>query len=290
MGIYLGQLPPAEIARLKAELAETLIAHFCYPRFFDARSQSLRIRPVDRARRQEVWLFLSSVDFTQWSRIDLMAPELQYQIERLFIQFVQRNRSFFGEQGRKRMSDVRTLLNSSAQGVAQGLRNYITGQRQQHPPFGSPRPVVSWAGAALNGRAEATWGQVAGTTMLLQQQLQELRGEIKNEKPAAPSDGRLMVTPHRPVRPQSSNGTAEKVTAPTTPPSSPVQFPQRTGQVTPIPDGPQVVRTITPLSDPKVAKEAPARTPAASASYAGQTTLTPHGPAPATRSSGTLNS
>src|SRR6266567_2779604 len=183
MGIYLGQLPPAEIARLKAELAETLIAHFCYPRFFDARSQSLRIRPVDRARRQEVWLFLSSVDFTQWSRIDLMSPEFQYQIERLFIQFVQRNRSFFGEQGRKRMSDVRGLLNSSALGVAQGLRNYITGQRQNHPPFGSPRPVPSWSTSAMNGRAEPNWDQVASATMLLQQQLQEMRGEVRSEKP-----------------------------------------------------------------------------------------------------------
>ncbi|TMC18733.1 MAG: hypothetical protein E6J33_06450, partial [Chloroflexi bacterium] len=54
MGVFLGQLPPAEIARLKAELAETLIAHFCYPRFFDYRSESLRTRPVDRSKRQEV--------------------------------------------------------------------------------------------------------------------------------------------------------------------------------------------------------------------------------------------
>src|SRR5579871_2557957 len=97
MGIYLGQLPPAEIARLKAELAETLIANFCYPRFFDSRVDALRMRPVDRAKRQEVWLYLSSFDFTAWSRVDMMSSELQYHIERLFIQFVQRNRSFFGE-------------------------------------------------------------------------------------------------------------------------------------------------------------------------------------------------
>src|SRR5215469_6267320 len=102
MGIYLGQLAPAEIARLKAELAETLIANFCYPRFFDYRTESLQMRPVDRSKRQEVWLYLSSVDFTAWSRIDLTSPEFQHQIERLFIQFVQRNRAFFGRQGRRR--------------------------------------------------------------------------------------------------------------------------------------------------------------------------------------------
>ena len=103
MGVYLGQLPPAELARLKAELAETLIAHFCYPRFFDYRTGTLRTRPVDRAKRQEVWLYLSSVDFTAWNRVDLMSPEFQHQIERLLIHFVQRNRNFFGEQGRKRI-------------------------------------------------------------------------------------------------------------------------------------------------------------------------------------------
>ena len=50
MGIYLGQLPPAEVARFKAELAETLVANFCYPRFFDYRTESLHMRPVGRAQ------------------------------------------------------------------------------------------------------------------------------------------------------------------------------------------------------------------------------------------------
>ncbi len=179
MGIYLGQLPPAEIARLKAELAETLIANFCYPRFFDNRVEALRMRPVDRAKRQEVWLFLSSVDFTSWSRIDLTSPDFQHQLERLFIQFVQRNRAFFGEQGRRRMSDVRMLINSSASSVVLRLRSHLSGQRQGNPPFGSPRPAVSWSQATATGRPEPGWEQIASATMVLQQQLQELRGEVR---------------------------------------------------------------------------------------------------------------
>ena len=192
-GIYLGQLPPAEVARLKAELAETIIANFCYPRFFDYRTDSLRMRPVDRAKRQEVWLYLSSVDFTAWNRVDLMSLDFQRSIERLFIQFVQRNRSFFGEQGRKRMSDVRMLITSTSTTVAQGLRTHVTGQRQDRqgiPPFGSPRQAVSWATPG-KGQAEPTWEQIVTTTMLLQQQLQELRGEVKtpppSESPATPA-------------------------------------------------------------------------------------------------------
>lgn len=194
MSVFLGQLPPAEIARLKAELAETLIAHFCYPRFFDHRVESLRTRPVDRAKRQEVWLYLSSVDFTAWNRVDLMSPDFQHRIERLFIHFVQRNRSFFGEQGRKRMSDIRMLISSSASSVAQGLRGHLTGHHQNNPPFGSPRPVTSWATRSGSGCPEPSWEQIAASTMLLQQQLQEVRGEIK---PAVQIEARPTTTPPR---------------------------------------------------------------------------------------------
>lgn len=212
MGIYLGQLPPAELARLKAELAETLVANFCYPRFFDYRTESLRMRPVDRAKRQEVWLYLSSVDFTAWSRVDLMSPDFQRYIERLLIQFVQRNRSFFGQQGRKRMSDIRMLISSSAASVVQGLRAHITGQRQEGSfPFGSPRPVVSWSAPGITGQPEPSWEQVAANTMLLQQQLQELRGEIK---PPATSE----------VRPVS--GTARRMTRQPSPGSTAIQIEQ----------------------------------------------------------------
>lgn len=185
MGIYLGQLPPAEIARLKAELAETLIANFCYPRFFDHRTESLQMRPVDRAKRQEVWLYLSSVDFTSWNRIDLMTPDIQHQIERLFIQFVQRNRNFFGNQGRRRMADIRLLVNSCSAAVVQGLRNHLTGQKSASAPFGSPRAVVSWATPSISDRAESNWEQITAATMLLQQQLQEIRGEAKTAAPVA---------------------------------------------------------------------------------------------------------
>lgn len=198
MGVYLGQLPPAEIARFKAELAETIIANFSYPRFYDYRTNSLRMRPVDRAKRQEVWLFLSSVDFTTWSRIDLVSADFPRQIERLFIQFVQRNRSFFGEQGRKRMPDVRMLISSSAIAVAQGMRGHLSGQRQG-TPFGSARPVVTWSAMSVSGKPEASWEQISNATFQLQQQMQEIRGEGK-AAPAAPTttnEGRTPLSPTR---------------------------------------------------------------------------------------------
>lgn len=203
MSIVVGQLPPAEMARLKAELAETLIAHFCYPRFFDYRTGTLRSRPVDRSKRQEVWLYLSSFDFTAWNRIDILSPEFQRQIERLFILFVQRNRNFFGEQGRKRMSDIRLLIGSSSTAVVQGLRNHLSGQRQSNPPFGSPRPAASWVTPNVTGNVELSWEQLAQSTTALQQQLQEMRGEIKVVPPTPHSDTHT-ATPKRPGRRSAS--------------------------------------------------------------------------------------
>jgi len=179
MGIFLGQLPPAEVARLKAELAETLIANFCYPRYFDYRTNSLRMRPVDRTKRQEVWHYLSSIDFSVWNRVDLTSPDFQRQVERLIIHFVQRNRAFFGQQGRKRMADVRMLISSCALLVAEGLREHLMGRQRKNPPFGSPRPVPSWATTNATGRAEPGWEEIVSTTLLLQQQMQEIRGEVK---------------------------------------------------------------------------------------------------------------
>ncbi len=183
VSIYVGQLPPADMARLKAELAETLIAHFCYPRFFDYRTDSLRSRPVDRSKRQEVWLYLSAYDFTAWHRVDLMSSDMQRHIERLFIQFVQRNRNFFGEQGRKRMSDIRLLIGSAATTVVEGLREHVAGRHQSGPTFGSPRPVSSWSTSNPNGYSETPWETMAPVTMLLQQQLQEVRNEITRPTP-----------------------------------------------------------------------------------------------------------
>jgi hypothetical protein len=188
MGLYLNQLPQTEVARLKAELAETLIANFCYPRFYDYRVGALRTRPVDRAKRQEVWQYLNAVDFNVWGRVDIDSPDFQRQVERLFIHFVQRNRSFFGEQGRKRMTDVRALISSCSTVLADGLRGHLNGQSGT-PPFGSPRAVSSWALTNITGRAEVTWEQILSGTMLLQQQLQEARGEVR------PASAPVLSTP-----------------------------------------------------------------------------------------------
>jgi hypothetical protein len=242
VSIYVGQLPPADMARLKAELAETLIAHFCYPRFFDYRINTLRSRPVDRAKRQEVWLFLSAYDFTAWNRVDLISSDMQRHIERLFIQFVQRNRNFFGEQGRKRMSDIRLLIGSSATTLVQGLREHIAGHHQTSPSFGSPRPVTSWSISIVNDHMEPSWDTIAPVTMLLQQQLQEVRSEITSTPtPTIPQSDPYPAT-LRPERiPTTGELEREIIPTPMAAASKTVATAQTNGHSTSVASNPKVI-------------------------------------------------
>lgn len=271
MGIYLGQLPPAEIARLKAELAETLIANFCYPRFFDSRSNSLRTRPVDRAKRQEVWLYLSSFDFTAWSRLDLMSPEFQNQVERLLIQFVQRNRSFFGEQGRRRMPDVRMLIGTSSTSVVQGLRNHLTGQKQSGHPFGSPRQVIAWKAPNVDGKQDLGWDQVSSTTMLLQQQLQESRGEVRPSTEAKVNTGAIRrVVPNKPAEKISGDLRREEV--PQTPTVATPAVTRGTNGSSPIPVTPKKTVSLNPAASVDIPSPAPSIRPSGPLAAPGEQT------------------
>ncbi|HEU5228598.1 MAG TPA: hypothetical protein VFU49_12360, partial [Ktedonobacteraceae bacterium] len=181
-----------------------------------------------------------------WGRLDLMSPDFQLRVENLFIQFMQRNRSFFGEQGRKRMPDIRMSISTSAASVVQGLRGHLAGQQQGIMPFGSPRPVVSWT-APAKGYSEPTWEQISAATMVLQQQLQELRGEIK---PATVSDARpaaaqVAASPRQPIQARISSAVPERE-RPLPPPAPPVMPPSNPR---PMPEAaPLTSRGAPPLS------------------------------------------
>src|SRR5205807_1535601 len=117
----------------------------------------------------------------------------------------QRNRNFFGEQGRKRMADIRMLIGSSATSVVQGLRGHLAGNVQNKSTFGSPRPVSSWSTSNITGRLEPSWDHIANPTLLLQQQLQEARGEIKPAVPPVEVREALPTMPAVPPTPTRSS-------------------------------------------------------------------------------------
>ena len=130
-----------------------------------------------------------------------MSPDFQRQVERLIIYFVQRNRTFFGEQGRKRMADIRMLISTSSASIVEGLRGHLTGRSNA---FGNPRPVNSWANSNVTKRPDPTWEQLVTPTLLLQRQIQEARGEIK----AIQNDVQLNGAPPRHAihDPSNANG------------------------------------------------------------------------------------
>jgi len=173
--------------------------------------------------------------------------------------FVQRNRSFFGQQGRKRMFDIRMLIGTQAASVAQGLRNHLSGQKQSNPPFGSPRPVVSWS--ANGGRPEATWEQISAATMVLQQQMQELRGEVKAGAGTL-NDGRSANGAQRRIA--RAQPTASPESELHTPQQPPAAAPAQRGRSGPLPGTAQ----SGPLGGARhiAASVPPASAPAASAS------------------------
>ena len=61
----------------------------------------------------------------------------------------------------------------------QGLREHLAGNPQSNQAFGRPRRVSSWSVTNSTGRPEPSWEQIAQQTLMLQQQIQEARGEIK---------------------------------------------------------------------------------------------------------------
>ena len=85
MGSSLKDLNPRQLERLKSELAEVIIANFCYPSFLDYRLNSLRTRPVDRRKRQEVWAYVNSLNMNALSSMDAASMEFRRFVERVFL-------------------------------------------------------------------------------------------------------------------------------------------------------------------------------------------------------------
>jgi hypothetical protein len=111
------------------------------------------------------------------------------------------------------MPDVRMLITLCAAHVVDGLRGHLMGRQPSNPPFGSPRPATSWSATNLSGRPEPSWEQIVSATMLLQQQIQEVRGEIKvapvSEMPVAPLPSAAPAAPAAPAPPATTSGRAQ---------------------------------------------------------------------------------
>jgi hypothetical protein len=172
MGSSLKDLSSRQLERLKSELAEVIIANFCYPSFLDYRLNVPRTRPVDRRKRQEVWAYVNSVNMNALSSMDAASMEFRRFVERVFLRYIEMNRGLIGAISARQVTAVRARVPQLAVQVARGLIDYLT--VSEASSFGRARPIESWA--MLNAqRNELTWEQIERSTQVLQTTLVYLR-------------------------------------------------------------------------------------------------------------------
>ena len=181
MGSSLKDLSSRQLERLKSELAEVIIANFCYPVFLDYRLNSLRTRPVNRRKRQEVWSYVNSVNMNALNSIDAASMDFRRFVERVFLRYIEMNRGLIGAISSRQVATVRARVPQLAVQVARGLVDYLT--VSEASSFGRARPIESWS--VLNAKSsDFTWEQIEHSTQVLQTTLVYLRAN-KDTGPAA---------------------------------------------------------------------------------------------------------
>ncbi|HEU5198804.1 MAG TPA: hypothetical protein VFU32_04165 [Ktedonobacterales bacterium] len=182
MGSSLRDLSSRQLERLKSELAEVIIAHFCYPSFLDYRLNALRTRPVDRRKRQEVWAYVNSVNMNALGSMDAASIEFRRFVERVFLRYIEMNRGLIGAISARQVTAVRARVPQLAVQVARGLLDYLTVSEASN--FGRARPIESWAMLNAQGN-EPTWEQIERSTQVLQTTLVYLRTNKDTTGPTA---------------------------------------------------------------------------------------------------------
>lgn len=240
MGISVGDLQPAQMDRLRGELVEVLTAHYAYPAFFDFRTGHNAMRPVDRAKREEVEHFLRSVNFAALERTDVTSPDLRRFIERLLLRYVEVNPSLRGQRLSRRLPALRTHAARLAAEMQRGLAAHLDGKA---PAFGAPRQHPSWAASDARGRRD---GEGEHNTRVLEALLVRRDDAPDAHEPSLPSGasqwGRSLADATIPVSATTgapatlsapfaafgaSNGIAEAPTGPLGPPPARGQSEQR---------------------------------------------------------------
>ena len=172
MGSSLRDLNSRQLERLKNELAEVIIANFCYPSFLDYRLNALRTRPVERRKRREVWAYVNKVQLNALGAAEASSMEFRRFVERIFLRYIELNRGLIEGTTPRQFTAMRARVPQLAMQVARSLIEYLA--LGEASGFGRTRPVESWATQAQVG-SEPTWEQIEKSTQVLQTTLVYLR-------------------------------------------------------------------------------------------------------------------
>lgn len=143
MGVSVGDLEQRQLERLRVELGEVLAAHVAYPPFFNYRTSQSMVRPLDRAKRDEIDQYLRSVNFTPIERVDVTSPEVRRFLERLILRYTEVNLELSRPRLYRRLPELRSRAPRMAAEVQRGLLAFLAGQTTA---FGTHRPRPSWSG------------------------------------------------------------------------------------------------------------------------------------------------
>lgn len=146
MGSSLAGLDQRDVARVRAELAAVIAAHFAYPTFFDYHAQVPRMRPLSAARRQEIAQFAQLADFSGVEHFDLTAPQVRRALERILLRYLDLNPDLARPAALQQRALMRVEVPRVAAEIQRGLAAFASGTLAGADGFALARPRVSWHG------------------------------------------------------------------------------------------------------------------------------------------------
>jgi hypothetical protein len=163
MGVCVGDLDPRQQERLRTELVEVLAAYVAYPPFFHARAGQEVMRPLDRAKRDEIEEYVRSISFAPVERVDVTSPEIRRFLERVMLRYIEVNPVLARPRVARRVPQLRARVPRMAAEVQRGLIALVSGEGAA---FGSRRQPRSWAATLTRHGGERSQGGERNTRVL----------------------------------------------------------------------------------------------------------------------------
>lgn len=136
-----GTLDPRLMERMRLALVEALCTHFASPPFFDPRSGTERLRPLDQTSLDAVGHFVHSVNYSALDDIDVSSNEVRRFLEGLFLRYLAVNPAFKQPRYSRYLPALRARAPRLAADAHRGLLAALDGKS---PSFGAPPRKHSW--------------------------------------------------------------------------------------------------------------------------------------------------
>ncbi|GEM_PF-1062609 len=147
MAVRMGELDARQLERVRAELGELILGRLAYPPFFDFRANQLRMRPLDQAKRDEVALFVNSINFSPLDYTDVSSAEVRRFIERALLRYTEINPALTQAHQARRATELRAAIPQLAAEFQRSMQAFLNGAA---PSFGGRRPTPLWSTAVAN--------------------------------------------------------------------------------------------------------------------------------------------